>query len=165
MVFYYYFLFDIQDVLITLGTMIAFSFSVLSMVYSLATRGRIPSQVFFETCVSLITFVSWGRYLENLAKARTTSSLSKLLTLAPSHATIILKGNDGKDAEKRIPTTLIQENDFIKVKPGEKIPADGEIESGDTTVDEAIITGEAFPVPKTVKGTVIGGSINLTVNL
>jgi Cu+-exporting ATPase len=110
----------------------------------------------------LISFVSWGRYLENCAKAKTTSSLSKLLTLAPAHATLLQAGIENEIIEKRIPTSLIQEKDLIKIKPGEKIPTDGEIEFGSTTVDEAIITGEALPITKTAGHIVIGGSMNLT---
>ena len=147
-----------------LGTSTAFTFSVLSMSYSILTRGRIPSQVFFETSASLICFVSWGRYLENLAKSRTTNALAKLISLAPSHA-IVLTYVNGAESEREIPYALIQKGDLLKVIPGEKIPTDGEIEFGMTTVDESLVTGEPFPVTKAEGETVIGGTLNLTVIL
>lgn len=133
------------------------------MAYSVLTRGNVPAQVFFETSATLICFVSWGRYLENSAKGKTTSALSKLISLAPSHAYIVTSDHDGLESEKKIPLSLIQEDDLLKVKPGEKIPTDGEIDFGSTTVDESLVTGEPFPVAKTVKSVVICGTLNLTV--
>jgi Cu+-exporting ATPase len=156
-----------MDVLLTLGTTVAFFFSFLSMTYAVLSLGKVPAQVFFETSATLICFVSWGRYLENVAKGNTTSALSKLISLAPSHAIVLTPSSENTLSfnEKIISYNLIQENDLLKVKPGEKIPTDGEIEFGSTTVDESLITGEPFPVTKGVKSIVIGGTLNLTASI
>jgi Cu+-exporting ATPase len=133
------------------------------MGYAIATAGRVPAETFFETSATLICFVSWGRYLENIAKGKTTSALAKLISLAPAHALILSTNEKGIQEEKQIAFTLIQEGDLLKVRPGEKIPTDGDVEFGDSTVDESLITGEPFPVNKRVKHQVTGGTINLTV--
>jgi Cu+-exporting ATPase len=80
-----------QDVLITLGTLLSFSFSLISMIYSSVMQPEVPTPVFFELCAMLICFVSLGRYLENVAKSNTTSALSKLMSLAPTFGTLIEK--------------------------------------------------------------------------
>ncbi|KAJ3332924.1 hypothetical protein HDU76_012586 [Blyttiomyces sp. JEL0837] len=150
-----------MDVLIVLGTSIAFAFSVCSILYAILTRSQHPPEVFFETCVSLITFITLGRYLENLAKARTSSAISALMTMTPAH-TILLKPDlaSGGHTEVKIATELIQPGDLIKVVPGERVPADGVVEFGSTAIDEALVTGESIPVSKKIGDNVIAGSIN-----
>jgi Cu+-exporting ATPase len=152
-----------QDVLITLGTLLSFSFSLISMIYSSVMQPEVPTPVFFELCAMLICFVSLGRYLENVAKSNTTSALSKLMSLAPTFGTLIEKDASGYDIEKQIAQNLIEEDDILKVRPGEKIAVDGTVVYGETTVDESLITGEPFPVIKGEKDIVIGGTLNLTV--
>lgn len=88
---------------------------------------------------------------------KTSTALSKLISLAPTHATLLVDGT-----EKRIPSEYIQTGDLLKVLPGERIPTDGLVESGMTNVDESLITGEPIPIEKSVGDTVIGGTVNGT---
>ncbi len=149
--------------MIALGTSLAFGFSIISILYSMIMVLAVPTPVFFELCAMLICFVSLGRYLENIAKSNTTSALSRLISLAPAFGTLIVYNEIGEETEKAIAQNLIQEKDILKVVPGGKIPIDGVITSGESTVDESLITGEPFPVWKSEKDIVIGGTINLTV--
>ncbi|KAJ3012588.1 hypothetical protein HKX48_006198 [Thoreauomyces humboldtii] len=150
-----------MDVLITLGTTIAFTFSVASMAYSVCSSAHLKPQVFFETCTTLITFITLGRFLENLAKGKTSTALSKLLSLAPSTALLLtLDPSSGETNEKSIPSEYVQAGDLLKVVPGERIPADGVVEYGASQIDESLVTGEPLPVGKKVGDSVIGGTVN-----
>jgi Cu+-exporting ATPase len=123
-------------------------------------------QTFFDTSTMLITFVSLGRYIENLAKGKTSAALTDLMALTPSSATIYIDASteDGKvdlsGPTRKIPTELVQVGDIVLLVPGEKISADGEVISGSTSVDESMVTGEAVPLPKSVGSQVIGGTVN-----
>jgi Cu+-exporting ATPase len=123
-------------------------------------------QTFFDTSTMLITFVSLGRYIENLAKGKTSAALTDLMALTPSSATIFIDPpTDGEKLDasaptRKIPTELVQVGDVVLLVPGEKIPADGTVLSGSTSVDESMVTGEALPVPKTQESQVIGGTVN-----
>ncbi|EPQ32259.1 uncharacterized protein PFL1_00456 [Pseudozyma flocculosa PF-1] len=116
---------------------------------------------FFDTSTMLITFVSFGRFLENAAKGKTSEALSRLIGLTPTSATIYSDGLEGK-VEKKVASELIQRGDYVKVVPGEKIVADGVIVRGESTVDESMVTGEAVPIHKVVGSQVIGGTVNGT---
>ncbi|CAG8551794.1 22140_t:CDS:2, partial [Racocetra persica] len=140
-----------MDVLIVLGTTSAFTFSCFAMFYALIVYPHDrPSSVFFDTSTMLITFVTFGRYLENMAKGKTSVALSKLMSLTPAVTTIFIKDPKTGDIieEKKIPTELVQVGDMVKIVPGDKIPADGIVISGQSTVDESMVTGEADPVTK-----------------
>lgn len=123
-------------------------------------------QTFFDTSTMLITFVSLGRYIENLAKGKTSAALTDLMALTPSSATIYVnpsKTNDeekGSPATRKIPTELVQLDDIVLLVPGEKIPADGVVLTGSTSVDESMVTGESLPVAKSLNSQVIGGTVN-----
>lgn len=125
-------------------------------------------QTFFDTSTMLITFVSLGRYIENLAKGKTSAALTDLMALTPSSATIYVdakeetegSGTPAAPTTRKIPTELVQVGDVVLLVPGEKISADGEVLSGSTSVDESMVTGEAVPLPKTVGSQVIGGTVN-----
>ncbi|KAJ3174984.1 ATPase Cu transporting protein 7B [Geranomyces variabilis] len=150
-----------MDVLITLGTTIAFVFSVLSIVFSVCSSRHLPPQVFFETSTTLITFITLGRYLENLAKGKTSSALSKLMSLAPTNALLLsLHTETGEISEKNIPSEYVQAGDLLKIVPGERVPADGVVEFGSTQIDESLVTGEPLPVGKRIGDSVIGGTVN-----
>ncbi|KAI9352021.1 hypothetical protein BDR26DRAFT_815515 [Obelidium mucronatum] len=152
-----------MDVLIALGTSIAFFFSSYTMLRSFFLASREVPEVFFETSSSLITFVTLGRYLENLAKGKTSNALSKLMSLAPSHAVLLVVDKaTGATSERKIATELIQPGDLIKIVPGERIAADGTVVFGSTSVDESLVTGEAKPVSKKPNDNVIAGTINGT---
>lgn len=149
-----------MDVLVVLGTTAAFLYSVLVMVTApFASDPSWHPKVFFDTCTMLITFVSLGRYLENVAKGQTSTALSGLMSLAPSQAVIYTDAPDCTK-EKKVPTELIQVSDIVKIVPGDKIPADGIVIRGESSVDESMVTGEVVPVVKELKSTVIGGTVN-----
>ncbi|KAF7541345.1 hypothetical protein G7Z17_g11986 [Cylindrodendrum hubeiense] len=176
-----------MDVLVILGTSCAFFFSILTMVVSLAVEPHTRPSTIFDTSTMLITFVTLGRYLENSAKGQTSRALSRLMSLAPSMATIYAdpiavekateRWADSKDLEtpktsgtpgmrasayeeKIIPTELLQLGDIVVIRPGDKLPADGVLLRGETYVDESMVTGEAMPVQKRVGDNIIGGTVN-----
>lgn len=107
----------------------------------------------------LIMFVSLGRYLENKAKGRTSAALTDLMSLAPSMATIYTDA-PACTQEKKIPTELVQVGDTVKLVPGDKVPADGTIIRGSSSIDESAVTGESVPVLKHLGDPVIGGTVN-----
>ncbi|GAA5957613.1 hypothetical protein JCM3765_001455 [Sporobolomyces pararoseus] len=148
-----------MDVLVVLGTTAAFTYSIFAMVTApFVSDPTYHPKVFFETSTMLITFVTFGRFLENLAKGQTSTALSRLMSLAPSQA--IIYTNSERTKEKKVPTELIQVGDVVKIVPGDKIPADGVVVSGESTVDESMVTGEVVPVTKTIDSGVIGGTVN-----
>ncbi|OTB17347.1 hypothetical protein K445DRAFT_315990 [Daldinia sp. EC12] len=172
-----------MDVLVVLGTSATFFFSVFAMVVSLLFPPHSRPSTIFDTSTMLITFVTLGRFLENRAKGQTSKALSRLMSLAPSMATIYAdpiaaeKAAEGWDMAKSgkpeapaqdgnaeeakvIPTELISVGDIVIIRPGDKIPADGTIVRGETYVDESMVTGEAIPVQKRKGSHVIGGTVN-----
>ncbi|KAL1844341.1 hypothetical protein VTJ49DRAFT_20 [Mycothermus thermophilus] len=172
-----------MDVLVVLGTSCAFFFSVMAMLVSLLFPPHTRPSTIFDTSTMLISFISLGRFLENRAKGQTSKALSRLMSLAPSMATIYAdpiaaeKAAEGwnSDAavddpkqpvegnaveERVIPTELIQVGDIVILRPGDKIPADGVLVRGETYVDESMVTGEAMPVQKTKGSFLIGGTVN-----
>lgn len=150
-----------MDVLVSISTLAAFTFSIMSMCHGIATQAKTPPTVFFDTSTMLITFIVLGRYLENKAKGKSSSALSKLMSLTPSTALMVtVDKNNVILSERKIPSELISEGDLIKLLPGDKIPADGEVYTGTTTVDESMVTGEVDAVAKKVGDTVIGGTVN-----
>lgn len=153
--------------LVVLGTSAAFAYSVFAMFFAMfSSDPDYNPQTFFDTSTMLITFVSLGRYIENLAKGKTSAALTDLMALTPSSATIYVDAKSEEDGEsagqttRKIPTELVQVGDIVLLVPGEKIPADGEVLSGSTSVDESMVTGEAVPLPKSVGSQVIGGTVN-----
>ncbi|RDW73072.1 p-type ATPase-like protein [Coleophoma cylindrospora] len=176
-----------MDVLVVLGTSAAFFFSCAAMIVSILLPPHTRPSTIFDTSSMLITFITLGRYLENNAKGQTSKALSRLMSLAPSMATIyadpiaaekaaegwdlaIASGKEPKTPtqqgnaaeEKVIPTELIQVGDIVILRPGDKIPADGTVTRGETHVDESMVTGEAMPVQKRKGNLLIGGTVNGT---
>ncbi|KAK4147846.1 E1-E2 ATPase-domain-containing protein [Dichotomopilus funicola] len=172
-----------MDVLVVLGTSCAFFFSVMAMIVSILFPPHTRPSTIFDTSTMLISFITLGRFLENRAKGQTSKALSRLMSLAPSMATIYAdpiaaekaaegwngeasteepkEALDGNAAdEKVIPTELIQVGDIVILRPGDKIPADGVLVRGETYVDESMVTGEAMPVQKTKGSFLIGGTVN-----
>ncbi|THG95754.1 hypothetical protein EW026_g5956 [Hermanssonia centrifuga] len=149
-----------MDVLVMLGTSAAYFYSLSAMIAALFNSD--PDYrpfVFFDTSTMLIMFVSLGRYLENRAKGRTSAALTDLMALAPSMATIYTDAPDCTQ-ERRISTELVQVGDIVKLVPGDKVPADGTVLRGTSTVDESAVTGEPLPVIKQTGDSVIGGTVN-----
>ena len=149
-----------MDVLVMLGTSAAYFYSLFAMIAGIfnSDPDYRPS-LFFETSTMLMMFVSLGRYLENRAKGRTSAALTDLMSLTPSMATIYTDAPDCTQ-EKRIATELVQVGDTVKLVPGDKVPADGTVVRGSSTVDESAVTGEPLPVTKQIGDAVIGGTIN-----
>ena len=175
-----------MDVLVVLGTSAAFFFSVAGMIVSLFSPLHTRPSTVFDTSTMLITFITLGRYLENRAKGQTSKALSRLMSLAPSMATIYAdpiaaeKAAEGWDTdnqvekkgaamdnsagnaaeEKVIPTELLQLGDIVVLRPGDKIPADGTVTRGQSYVDESMVTGEAMPVMKHKGSLLMAGTVN-----
>jgi Cu2+-exporting ATPase len=137
-----------MSVLIATGVLAAWSFSVLITVVGMG-------ETFFEAAAMLVTFVLFGHWMEMKSRRGTTDALRALFDLVPPSATVI-RG----DREIEIPTADIVVGDLIRLRPGEKVPVDGVVREGSTSIDEALVTGESVPVDKEPGDPVIGGSIN-----
>ena len=147
-----------MDTLIALGTSAAYLFSVYSIFFQ-PGLGQ-----YFETSAILITFVMLGRYLEAVAKGKTSEAIKKLMQLSPKIATVIrlVKNKNGKMERREVQISVddVALGDIVIVKPGEKIPVDGLVTEGSSSIDESMITGESIPVEKKKGDAVIGGTIN-----
>lgn len=143
-----------MDVLVALGTSAAYFYSIYEMFKWLNHTTQMP-HLYFETSAVLITLILFGKYLETKAKTQTTNALGELLSLQAKEARVI---KDNK--EMMIPVKDVQVNDNILIKPGEKIPVDGIILKGTTSIDESMLTGESIPVDKQINDKVIGATIN-----
>lgn len=142
--------------LVAIGTGAAYGYSVLVTIFpEFILDGSTEPHVYFETAAVIITLILMGRVLEHNAKAKTKGAIKKLLELKPKTAVVIVEG-----IEKQIPITALKAGDVVVIKPGEKIPADGIIISGNSAVDESMLTGESIPVEKTIDSKIIGGTIN-----
>jgi len=140
-----------MDVLVALGTSAAYFYSLASFA-GLLGPGR---EVFFETSAMLIAFIRLGKYLESRARGKAGEALKKLLHLQADKARLVTA-----DGEKEVPASIIRVDDVVLVRPGETIPADGEVIDGSGAVDEAMVTGESMPVMKKAGDTVTGATIS-----
>ncbi|RYQ88393.1 hypothetical protein Ahy_B09g095606 isoform F [Arachis hypogaea] len=137
-----------MDVLVALGTNAAYFYSVYILIKAL-TSDTFQGQDFFETSSMLISFILLGKYLENLAKGKTSDALGKLTQLVPDKAYLVdMDADENVISETEIDTQLIQKSDILKIVPGAKIPIDGVVIKGQSYVNESMITGEAKPVDK-----------------
>jgi Cu+-exporting ATPase len=142
-----------MDSLIAIGASAAFLYSVFA-VYQILL-GNLNYHLYFESAGTILALITLGKYLESVAKGKTSEAIKKLMGLAPKTATVIRE-----DKELEIPIDEVEVGDVIVVKPGEKIPVDGEVTEGITAVDESMLTGESIPVEKSAGDKVIGASIN-----
>lgn len=147
-----------MNTLIAVGTSAAYFYSVLATFFPkfFEIKGYAP-QVYFDTSAAIIVLILLGRTLEARAKGRTSEAIKKLVGLKPKTAHII-KNN----AEEEIPIEDVEIGDILVVKPGERVPVDGNVKEGYSSVDESMITGEPIPTEKRIGGEVIGGTLNKT---
>ena len=139
-----------MDVLVSLGTNAAYFYSLLSMMVAFFNP-QFKELIFFETSVFLITSILLGRYAENVAKGKTSEAITKLLNLKPSFCNIVQLDDKGNiKSEEKIPSSVIEKGDVIRIMPGETFSADGVIVKGETSVNESMITGESRPIDKKV---------------
>lgn len=143
-----------MDTLIAVGTSAAYGYSLLSLLG--------PSAVtYFDTAAVIITLILLGRLLEAKAKAHTNDAIKKLLGLAPKTARVV-RGQGSGTREVDVPIEEVKVGDTIRVRPGEKIPVDGKIVEGESSIDQSMVTGESIPVDKVAGDQVIGATINRT---
>lgn len=145
--------------LIALGSAAAFLFSLLALFFpeilphEISHGGKTP--LYFESVVVILTLVIMGQMLEARAHQKTGKAIEELMNLSPDEANLIIN-----NVEKKVSLSEIKIGDFLRVKPGEKIPVDGKITEGNSTVDESMITGEPIPTEKSIGMTVTSGTIN-----
>ena len=145
-----------MDTLVALSTGIAFIFSVFNTFFPEFWLSRgIEPHVYYEAATVIITFISLGKLLEEKAKSNTSSAIKKLMGLQPKTLKIIENGE-----EKEVSISSVQVGQTILVRPGEKIPVDGEVSKGSSYVDESMITGEPVPVEKSTDEKVFAGTVN-----
>lgn len=165
--------------LIALGTSAAYFYSCFVVIYNATQYNtnegsgeghQMRLMQAFESSALLISFVILGKYLEAKAKARTSKAIANLAQLTPDEAALVGTVNaetlqEDKFPERIIPLSLMQRGDVLQVRPGEKVPSDGTVQSGSSSVDESMLTGESVPVQKEEGDAVIGGTINLDGSL
>lgn len=142
-----------MDVLVALGTSAAYFYSLYQTLQA-SSHSHVP-QLYFETSALLITFVLLGKLIETKAKGRSADAIKKLIELQPATALVIRDGQ-----EQEVPLAAVLLNDVLAIKPGAKIPVDGEVVNGSTLVDEALLTGESLPVTKKSGDPVYGATLN-----
>ncbi|MBM3284993.1 MAG: copper-translocating P-type ATPase, partial [Candidatus Aminicenantes bacterium] len=147
-----------MNTLIAVGTLAAYGYSVAATLFpSSFERAGIRPEVYFDTSAFIIALILLGRWLEARAKGRASEAIKKLAGLQPRTARVLRDGN-----ETDIPIEEVRVGDVIVVRPGERIPVDGVVEEGRSSVDESMVTGESMPAHKTAGDEVIGATLNKT---
>ena len=146
-----------MDSLVALGTSAAFLYSLYGTYHVLEGHAHFAMNLYYESAGVILTLITLGKYFEDVSKGKTSMAIQTLVGLAPKMATVL---RDGQEVE--VPVEEVQVGDLIRVKPGEKVPVDGVVTEGNSTVDESMLTGESIPVSKAVGDEVIGASLNKT---
>lgn len=144
-----------MDSLIAVGTSAAILYGLYAIFQIVQGKAEYAMELYFESAGVIIALILLGKYLEAVSKGKTSEAIKKLMGLAPKTATVI---HDGK--EMIIPIEEVETGDILLVKPGERIPVDGEVVEGRSSVDESMLTGESIPVEKNIGSKVTGASIN-----
>jgi Cu+-exporting ATPase len=145
-----------MSTLVSVGTSAAYFFSVAVMLWPHVLRQH-GAMTYFDVSAVVITLVVLGRWLEARARGRTSEALRRLVSLAPRTARVL---RDGVEAD--VPTGDVQVGDFVRIRPGERVPVDGVVSEGVSTVDESMLTGESLPVEKMLDSRVFAGTVNRT---
>jgi Cu+-exporting ATPase len=143
-----------MDVLIAMGTSAAYFYSLYNVFFE-TVRAGMMKELYFESSAIIITLILLGKYFEAVAKGRTSEAIKKLMGLKPKTARIVRQ-----NIESDIPIEEVAVGDIVLVRPGEKIPVDGKIIEGNSSLDESMLTGESMPVEKNAGDPVIGATIN-----
>lgn len=146
-----------MDSLISIGTLAAFIYGIYAIYKIIGGNHEFAMHLYFESAAVILTLITLGKYLEALSKGKTSQAIKALMDLAPKTAMV---ERNGKQLE--ISLEEVVTGDIVVVKPGEKLPVDGKVIEGTTSVDESMLTGESIPVEKSVGSNVIGASINKT---
>ncbi|MDX1251537.1 MAG: heavy metal translocating P-type ATPase [Gammaproteobacteria bacterium] len=147
-----------MDFLIALGTSVAYFYSVAVLFFPEVLPVKVEERdVYFEVSAVIIAFVLLGKYMEEIIKKRSSAAVRKLLDLKPAVAHVVREG-----AEMEVPAESVMVDETVVVRPGEKIPTDGLVLEGNSSVDESMLTGESMPVEKAAGSAVIGGTLNRT---
>ena len=146
-----------MDSLVALGTSAAFLYSLYGTYHVLEGHAHFAMNLYYESAGVILTLITLGKYFEDVSKGKTSMAIQTLVGLAPKMATVL---RDGQEVE--VPIEEVQVGDLIRVKPGEKVPVDGVVTEGNSTVDESMLTGESIPVSKAIGDEVIGASLNKT---
>jgi Cu+-exporting ATPase len=147
-----------MNTLVALGTAVAYGYSAFVTLWPAAAEAwGLPLHVYYETSLVIIALVLMGRWMEHRAKKRTAAAITALVGLAPRTARVLRD-----DDERDLPVDQVVVGDLIRVRPGEKVPVDGVVTAGRSTVEESMLTGEPLPVGKTVGDQVIGATLNRT---
>jgi Cu+-exporting ATPase len=144
-----------MDVLVAMGTTAAYFFSIYNAFFVPHEQGMMMKELYFEAGTVIITLILLGKYLEAVAKGKTSEAIKKLMGLQAKTARVIRNGR-----EEDIPIEEVKAGDVVVVRPGEKIPVDGIITEGTSSIDESMLTGESLPVEKRTGDFVIGATIN-----
>ncbi len=147
-----------MNTLISLGTSAAYWFSVIVLLFPgyFQHSGSMPDY-YFDSAIMIIALILLGRFLETKARSRSSAAVSRLLQARPDEATVVENGN-----ERRLPSVSLVPGNIVRVRPGERIAADGRIIHGNATIDESMLTGEPLPADKTAGDVVTGGTINIS---
>lgn len=146
-----------MDSLVALGAGAAFLYSIYSTVLVYSGDEHAAMHLYYESAAVILTLITLGKYFEGVSKSRTTNAISKLVGLVPKTANLLKDGEEHVVAVDEIST-----GDILLVRPGEKVPLDGVVIEGRSTVDESMLTGESIPVEKEINSKVVGASINKT---
>jgi Cu+-exporting ATPase len=147
-----------MNTLVALGTGVAYGYSAFVTLWpGVAERAGLPLHVYFESSLVIIALILMGRWMEARARKRTAAAITALVGLSPKTARVV---RDGGEAD--VPVDAVVVGDIVRVRPGEKVPVDGVVVDGSSTVDESMLTGESLPVEKTPSDQVIGATINGT---
>lgn len=148
-----------MNTLIAVGTSAAYFYSlVATFLPAVFETEGIPAAVYYDTAAAIVTLILLGRFLENRARRKTSDAIRKLMGVQAKTATRLLENGE----EKQVPLSEVMVGDAIVVRPGEKVPVDGEITQGYSSVDESMLTGESLPAEKGVGDRVVGGTMNQT---